>query len=295
MSETKFNIIETNGELKYINIHSSDYSDSSDSSETYSDSSDTEDEQYTLYKNVILNTYDCNMKEHDAAIEYFNNKYGTLEKGSNGSKGNYWTHGEIKYNLFQLPKLRKLYDREKKSVRIYNIKIRVSFLDCEGDHETDDKEYQEHINLLNNFRSQRDNNKYIIVKECCHFNDIIELKEVRNRMDYNSQVTIPNDYNYTVNNNIILSYNKNNNLYFYKVVKVFKNKIKCKALKPITTIIHNINNNEEDKAVSCKLVKFVKSVYTDEQETIYINKINNNKIYITDDYIYTLHKTTINY
>jgi len=293
---------EQSKKLEYVNIHSSDESESSDSSDneevSETDDSDTEDEHgghYKLYKKVILGTYDCNIEEHDDAIRFFNNKYGTLEKGSNGSKGHYWTHGETNYNLFELPKLRKLYDREIKSVRLYNIKICISFLDCEGDPKPDYKENQERINLLRNFRSQRDLNKYIILKDCFHFNDIINLKEVRKRRDYNSHVIIPNDYNYMVNNGIILAYNKNNNLYFYEVEKVYKNKIKCKALKPITTIIHNVNNSYDNKTVSVKLVKFVKSVYTDEQESIYIHKINNNKIYVMDDYIYTLHKTTLNY
>ena len=56
-----------------------------DTDETISDSdSELNDEQLnrlglTYFKRVMLGTYDCSMEEHDDAVRWFNNKYGTEE------------------------------------------------------------------------------------------------------------------------------------------------------------------------------------------------------------------------
>jgi len=277
--------------------------DLSDSDETLSDcsssddealsDSDTEiDEDYlqriglTYFKRVMLGTYDCSMEEHDDAVKWFNNKYGTEERGSNGSKGHYFTHGENPYNLFKMKKLKSLYDRKIKSVTLYNIKVHVTFINPTTE---EIKTLEEYNNVVNNFRSQRDTDRYIDIKNCEYFMNLMEHPEVENKRDYNHQKST-HKYKWKVGD-VVFNYA---NPYlkfitFWQVIKVSNKMLKVKPLQPIVTVRH-INNDSLSKVC---LVKYKKDNFIDDVKSKYLSKHTHNTVYIIEDYIYRMFKQEI--
>jgi hypothetical protein len=259
---------------------------------TDDDSSDTEIEEtdskhvFEFYKNVMLGTYDCSMEEHDDAVRWFNEKYGTTERGSNGSKGHYFTHGETKYNLFKLQKLKSLYDRDIKAVYIYNVKIHIGFLNEKSDQEL--KRIQEDTNLINNFRSQRDADRFIEIKKCRDFMKILNIPDIEIKRDYNHSKTT-HKHKFKVGDAVF--YNSNPYLHyvvFWQIVKITNKRIKVRPLKPIITIKHNTNENNKAFLVKYKKGDFI----TEDIKSKYLKPTDHNTVYIIEDYIYRVFKET---
>lgn len=237
----------------------------------------------TYFKRVLLGTYDCSMEEHDDLIKWFNDKYGTEEQGSNGSKGHYWTHGERPYNLFKMKKLKSLYDRKINKVSYMNIKVHITFIDPTNE---DLKIIGEYTNILNNYKSQLKHDRHIELKDCIKFNHLIEYNVVDDKRDYNhSKSTINHKwklgdvvFNYV---NPFLKF-----ITFWQVVKITNKMMKVKPLKPIMTIKH-INENSPNKVY---IIKYKKDVFMDDVKSKYVNKRTQNTVYIIDDYILRLFK-----
>ena len=266
----------------------SDCSSSDDDTESDSDSDSEIDEEYlnklglTYFKRVMLGTYDCSMEEHDAVVNWFNIKYGTEEIGSNGSKGHYWTHGERPYNLFKMKHLKSLYDRKIKSVSHFNVKVHITFIDPTTD---DYKTISEYTNILNNFRSQRDSDRHIELKDCCKFMNLMDYGEVEEKRDYNHQKT-------TVGHvwkigDIIFDYKNPHlkNVCYWKVIKITNKMLKIRALEPIITVKHESENGKK-----ANLVKYKKDKFCDGVKTKYVFKNTHNSVYSINDYFYRMFK-----
>jgi hypothetical protein len=272
-----------------INDDSSDESISDNTSSDDSEIDDSEiDEDYlnslglTYFKKVMLGTYDCSIEEHDAVINWFNMKYDTQESGSNGSKGHYWTHGIKPYNLFKMKHLKSLYDRKINNVSHMNVKIHITFKDPTT---SEIQEITEYTNILNNFRSQRDNDRYIELKDCEQFMNLLEFGEVEEKRDYNHQKST-NGHIWKIGD-IIFDYRNPHLKYicFWKVIKITSKMLKIKALNPFLTIKHNSHNGER-----VLLMKYKKDVFIDDVKSKYVHKNTHNMVYIIDDYYYRMFK-----
>jgi len=259
-----------------------------DTDETISDSvSELNDEQLnrlglTYFKRVMLGTYDCSMEEHDDAVRWFNNKYGTEERGSNGSKGHYFTHGERPYNLFKMAKLKSIYDRKIKSVSLYNVKVHITFIDPTDD---DYKTISEYTNILKNFRSQRDSDRHIELKDCLQFMNLMDYGEVEEKRDYNHQkTTVGHKWNI---GDIVFNYKNPHlkNVCYWTVIKITSKMLKIKALEPILTVKHESGNSNK-----ANLIKYKKDKFLNDVKTKYVFKNTHNSVYIMDDYFYRMFK-----
>lgn len=259
-------------------------------SDTDSDSDSELSHTFKLLFKCMLGTYDCNMEEHDDAIRWFNNKYGTKERGSNGSKGHYFTHGDTIYDLFQLKKLKSLYDRGIFSVSIYNVKIHLHFIKCDDDenqeyNEEEKKEEEEFKNTLNNFKSQRDEDRFIEIRKCKDFMRLMNRPEIELKRDYEHSKST---HKHTFKIGDVVFYNDCEyfkNVHFWQIVKITKQQIKIKPLKPILTIKHMSSENNKANVYKYKKDDFINNI-----KSVYVNKKSHNTVYIFDDYIYRLYK-----
>ena len=259
-----------------------------DDTETDSDSDSEEKQTFTYFYKCMLGTYDCSMEEHDDALRWFNNKYGTRERGSNGSKGHYFSHGDTPYDLFKLPKLKSLYDRDIKAVHIYNVKIHINFLKCDLDENTEAnkelKSIREETNRINNFRSQRDSDRFIEIKKCRHFMKLLNIPDIETKRDYNHQKST---YKHTFKVGDVVFYNSREEFKFivyWQIVKITNKKIKIKPLTPIKTIQHI----QDDSNKRAYLYKYKKDNFLNCIKSVYNNKDSHNTVYIIDDYIYRI-------
>ena len=264
--------------------------------ESYSDTSDDEKEErqsIKFYYKCMLGTDDCDMEEHDDAIRWFNNKYGTKERGSNGSKGHYFTHGETTYNLFELPKLKSLYDRDIGAVHIYNIKIHITFIKCDEDEDEEHskeekKEEEEFKNTLNNFKRQRDEDRFIEIRTCKDFMRLLNIPDIKNKRDYNHTKTA---YQHKYKVGEIIFHNSSPYLkyvVFWQIVKITSTRIKVKPLKPIITIKHKTYENNKAFLVKYKKDDFI----TEDIKSKYLEPNEHNSYYTIDDYIYRVFNET---
>ena len=280
-------------ELNDLTISPQDSTDDSTETETETDTSDDEKEQkheFKFYFKCMLGTYDCNMEEHDDAVRWFNNKYGSKERGSNGSKGHYFTHGDTPYNLFELPKLKSLYDRDIKAVYIYNVKIHINFLKCDDDedeayNEEEKKEEQEFKNTLNNFKRQRDEDRFIEIRKCGEFMRLMNRPEIELKRDYEHSKST---HKHIFKVGDVVFYNDCeyfNYVHFWQIIKITPQKIKIKPLKPILTIKHISTENNKANVYKYKKDDFINNI-----KSVYVNKNSHNTVYEIDDYIYRLYK-----
>jgi hypothetical protein len=256
--------------------------------DTETDSDSELSHTFTYYYKCMLGTYDCSMEEHDDAIRWFNNKYGTRERGSNGSKGHYFTHGDTPYDLFKLPKLKSLYDRNIKAVHIYNVKIHIDFIKCDLDENTEAnkelKSIREETNRINNFRSQRDNDRFIEIKKCHHFMKLLNIPDIEIKRDYNHSKST-NKHTFKIGD--VVFYNSREELkyiVYWQIIKITNRKIKIKPLRPIKTIKHI----QDDSNKRAYLYKYKKDDFLNCIKSVYNNKDSHNTVYIIDDYIYRI-------
>lgn len=242
-------------------------------------------DNYTNKMKIILGTYDCSMDEHDDIIRWFNNKYKTFERGSNGSKGHYWTHGETLYDLDETKygKLKQLYERRIGKVRLYNIEVFITYKPV---HKHESKQENEFHLLCKNFKDQRDCNRFIEVKDYDVVNRLFEMDFIELKRDYNKQKTTKN-HKYKLGD--VVFHNSNPHfkyLVFWEVVGITNNMIKCKAISPHVTVKYE---PAKDTLLSNNyLIKYTKGSYVEDVKSKYFNKNTHNLYYDFDDYIYRM-------
>lgn len=233
------------------------------------------------FKFVKLETRDCTQDEHNDVIKWFNRQYGTDEEGHEGHKGNYKTYGETPYNLYKLKDLKSLYDRKINKVNHFNITVHITFKNLPLE---DYKIIEEYQNIINNFRSQRDENKHIELNDCIKFNHLLEYGEVENYRDYNKQKsTVGHVWNI---NDVVFDYTDPHlkNICFWQVVKITNKRIKVRPLRPILTVKHY--NNHSLRTVN--LMKYTNGDFINDIKARYLNKNSHNSVYKFDDYIYRI-------
>jgi hypothetical protein len=261
------NITIQNSEQKQLNhnvkVSDEDSSTDSDTTEEISDTDEEENEKARriynnpLYKRVMLGTYNISMDKHDSIIDRFNSKYGTYERGSNGSPGHYFSHGQTIYNLGKLPLLRYLYLNKFHEVNINGVDVSVGFLPVKEETKKETEEETRQLNLYNNFCYVRDCNKFIVIDSSRLFKFMMSQDVIR---DYEARFKHMEQHD--INPKAIMYYpnkiNKNKFHCMYEIIKLNEKRVKCRELQPVLTIKYEtfyIKN----------LMKYTRKEYTREK------------------------------
>lgn len=212
--------------------------------ETEEEISDTDEEENNkarniynnpLQKRVMLGTYNTSMEEHDRVVKIFNNKYGIYERGSNGSPGHYFTHGETVYNLGKLFLLRELFLKKVDYVIINGVSVYVVFLPVKEETKQETEENTRNINTLNNFCYVRDFNKHITIDSSRLFKFMMSQDIIR---DYTAR--LKHIEGHDIKQNAIIYYpnkiNKNMFHCMYEIIKLNEKRVKCRELQPVLTL-----------------------------------------------------------
>jgi hypothetical protein len=239
------NITIQNSEQKQLkhNVKVSD-EDSSTDSDTTEEISETDEEENgrarriynnPLQKRVMLGTYNISMDKHDSIIDRFNSKYGTYERGSNGSIGHYFTHGETIYNLGKLFLLRQLYLNQVNEVNINGVKVSIGFLPVKEETKRETEEETRNLNTYNNFCYVRDFNKFITIESSRLFKFMMSQDVIR---DYEAR--FKHLERHDIKPKAIIYYpnkiNKNKFHCIYEIIKLNEKRVKCRELQPVLTI-----------------------------------------------------------
>jgi hypothetical protein len=230
------------------------------------------------YTKVMLGTYDCDMDEHDAAVDAFNNTFKTTEKGSNGSKGHYWTHAETVYDLTELKQLNEVYKFNLNYMVAGTVKVYISFLKL---NHQEQKKVDEFKKLLKTFKVQTIANRYIEVNERDQYTKLMMHNYIESERSYNHQFPTSKK---PIKKGDVLFNNSSPHLkyiYFWQVVNIKNDIIRCKPLEPIITIKHQ---KGDDKVL---LLKYIKNRFiTNYIKDAYLDRDYYNTKYMFDNYIY---------
>ena len=245
--------------------------------------SDTETDTPPLYKCLIITTKAQTIPKHDAIINKFNKLYGTSEKGSNGSSGGYFTHGETKYNINELPLLKELYITDIKEFKILRVKCFLSFEDTEEKQDDITEEKHDDINCVkNNFIHARNNDQSITIPSHIDFNKFMDEPYILDRFYYKNKCkVINNEYN---EGDILYLHDEKSGVYqdLYQVIKTTKLKVVIQPLIPILTATHKDING----SYTTYLYKYRLNNIDTSKKWRYFNKTTFSEKVILNDYVY---------
>ena len=253
--------------------------DTDTDTDTYTDTdtdTDDEDKVYMAFNKRLMLTTHKDMDHHDKAVQDFNSVYGTAEKGSNGSSGNYFTHGENIYNLYKLKKLYELYKLDIEQVSINNRKIDINFIDCKNELEYKTIPQQTVLRTIKTAKQHINDNTYMNIKDGRLFQCVIDDEQINNRLAHNNITKKCND------KDTVIKYNDE----IYQVVKMYekKNKIKIMRLIPHLVLSHKCIDPEDGSTnQEVNIYKYIK--YDMKEPRSKKVNINECQRYTIDDYL----------
>lgn len=174
----------------------------------------------------------------------------------------------------------------------YNISDSELSTDDETDTDTDEEnEYNElFIKCLNDIKKECMRGGFVIINSCKLFMNIQEQYFIKKSMFYEKYKDVKNN-KYKIGDVVKTEHKHLKHFNFYEVIKIEKNRIKCKALHPVLLIKHAGDHDAvriEGGTGTADIYKYSKGVYSEYLKTMFFNKTKFNKVYVFDDYIFSI-------
>ena len=173
----------------------------------------------------------------------------------------------------------------------YNISDSELSTDDDTDTDTDtDEDNELFIKCMTDIKKQCNEGGFILINSCKLFMNIQEQYFIKNFMYYEKYKDVKNNI-FKIGDVVKSDHTYLKHFNFYEVVKVEKNKIKCKALYPQLLIKHEGDHDAvriEGGTGTADLFKYSKGIYSEYLKTLTFNKTKFNKVYDFEDYIFSI-------